>query len=137
MNSGAKVVVIGLDGATWSLLGPWTAGGQLPALQGLMQTGIYADLLSTLPYYTLPAWTTMTTGVNPGKHGIFDTFINERDGRRLVSSKDRKAKTLFQILSENGKTSVSVNIPGTFPPDKINGAAVSGVMTTSFFNNLV
>lgn len=125
-----KVVVIGLDGATWDLLRPWATSGELPNIKRLMDNGVYADLLSTTPPVTLPAWTSMITGVNPGKHGIYDLFLSSEKGNKLISSRDRKVKTLFELLSDNDMTSVAVSIPGTFPPDKIKGAMVSGKLTT-------
>ena len=130
MSKKPKVLLIGLDGATWDLLKPWTREGELPAIRRLMETGVYSNLVSTIPSYTMPAWTSMITGVNPGKHGIYDLYTSSEMQRRITSSRDRKVPSIFQILSEYGRTSVAVNIPGTFPPDRIKGAMVSGLMTT-------
>jgi len=123
-------LVVGLDGATWDLLGPWIEAGELPTIKRLMQAGIHSTLLSTVPSYTLPAWTSLITGVNPGKHNVYDIFVSDRGTRRLVTSRDRQTKSIFEILTDYGKMSVAVNIPGTFPPDRIKGAMISGTLTT-------
>ena len=130
MSENPKVIVIGLDGATWDLIKPWAEEGKLPTLKGLICNGAYATLKSTVPSYTLPAWTSLITGVNLGKHRIYDLFVENKGNLKLVSSKDRKAKSIFEILSGYNKTSLAVNIPGTFPPDRIKGAMISGTLTT-------
>jgi predicted AlkP superfamily phosphohydrolase/phosphomutase len=63
-----KVLVIGLDGATFDLLTPWMEQGELPRLRALRDGGISGELLSVIPPLSPPAWTTAATGVNPGKH---------------------------------------------------------------------
>ncbi|MDQ3248255.1 MAG: alkaline phosphatase family protein, partial [Chloroflexota bacterium] len=44
-----KVLVIGLDGATFDLIKPWAAAGLLPTLQKLMTSGAHGSLRSTVP----------------------------------------------------------------------------------------
>ena len=66
-----KVLVIGLDGATWQLFRPWASAGRLPRLAALMQRGTWGPLRSTIPPLTLPAWSSLMTGRNPGGHGIY------------------------------------------------------------------
>ena len=67
----AKVLIIGLDGATWRVLEPWARAGRLPHLAALMARGTWGTLRSTVPALTLPAWSSLTTGRNPGAHGVF------------------------------------------------------------------
>ncbi|MBV9732507.1 MAG: alkaline phosphatase family protein, partial [Verrucomicrobia bacterium] len=64
-----KILIIGLDSATWDLLGPWSAGGLLPNLSRLVSSGVSGGLESAIPPLTPPAWTSFMTGKNPGKHG--------------------------------------------------------------------
>ena len=52
----ARVLIIGLDGATFDLIRPWAAQGKLPHLQNLMEGGTWAPLESTRPPMTSPAW---------------------------------------------------------------------------------
>ena len=72
MSSGQspKVLVIGLDGATLDLIGPWADDGKLPHISRLMREGVSGELRSTVPPVTGPAWTSFMTGKGPGKHGI-------------------------------------------------------------------
>ena len=65
-------VVLGLDGATLDLVESWAADGTLPNLARLLRQGAYGRLASTTPAATFPSWTTFMTGVNPGRHGVFD-----------------------------------------------------------------
>ena len=131
MESETKVVVIGLDGGTLDLMIPWIEEGKLPAFSKIKQKGSYGKLRSTTPYYSAPAWVSMVTGVQPGKHGIYDFFRTDTPKKRIVNSQYRKAPALWKMLTENGKQSIIVNVPGTFPPEKIDGVMITGLLTPS------
>lgn len=124
-----RVMVIGLDGATWDLITPWARQGKLPNLAQLMAHGAYGPLASTIPPISAPAWTSFMTGVNPGGHGIyhFQEHIPNSYQARLVSGADVKAPTIWHILSEAGKTSIAINVAMTFPPERVNGIVIAGV----------
>jgi len=95
-----------------------------------MSNGVYANLLSTIPYATVPAWPSFITGVNPGKHGVFDFFVPEQGGkRRIVQSGDIAVKPFWEILSHYGKRCIIMNVPCTYPPRPINGVIISGMLT--------
>jgi predicted AlkP superfamily phosphohydrolase/phosphomutase len=125
-----KVLIIGLDGATWDLLERWAKQGKLPNLKKMMKKGSYGNLESTIPHITPPAWTSMTTGRNPGKHGIFDfMYLKNVDGKKnlyLYNSKSKKTKEIWDYLP--GK-SIVVNVPVTYPPRSLNGIMVTGMYT--------
>jgi len=126
-----RFVLLGLDGAEPSLVEKWMDQGFLPNLSRLRQGGCYMPLASTTPPASFPAWTTCVTGVNPGRHGIFDfTEITSADGAkpalRFVNSTFRKAQALWNILSDAGKRVCVLGVPGTYPPEKVNGCMVSG-----------
>jgi len=125
-----RVLVIGLDGGTFDIIKPLTASGKLPTIGKLMRNGVYADLISTIPPVTSPAWPSFMTGKNPGKHGIFD-FVGKGRGYSKVikNAKDIRAKTLWRLLSDTGKTCIVVNVPVTYPPERIRGCVVSGMLT--------
>src|SRR6516162_10734134 len=123
-----RVFVIGWDGATFDLIRPWVKEGKLPTIAKLMEEGVYGNLRSTLPPMTFPAWTSFMTGKNPGKHGIFD-FTRPRAGTyelEFVNGGKRQGKTFWQILSDAGREVVSISLPCTFPPNKVNGVMISG-----------
>ena len=70
-----KVAVIGLDGATFDVMQPWLAAGELPHIAALMARGVSGPLETVTPPITGPAWTSFATGVNPGKHSFYDFVI--------------------------------------------------------------
>jgi len=125
-----RVLVIGLDGGTFDIIKPLVARGKLPTIGKLMRNGVYADLISTIPPISSPAWPSFMTGKNPGKHGVFD-FVGRGKGYSKVikNARDIKAKTLWRLLSDAGKTCIVVNVPVTYPPEKIKGCIVSGMLT--------
>jgi len=125
-----RVLVIGLDGATFDIIKPLVAHGKLPTIGRLMKNGVYADLISTIPPVTSPAWPSFMTGKNPGKHGVFD-FVGRGKGytKTIKNARDIKAETLWRMLSDAGKTCIVVNVPVTYPPEKIRGCIVSGMLT--------
>ncbi|MGQ9595453.1 MAG: alkaline phosphatase family protein, partial [Anaerolineae bacterium] len=68
---GQRLLVVGLDGATFDLIRPWAREGKLPTLARLLEEGVCAPLRSVPNMNSAPAWSTFATGLNPGKHGIF------------------------------------------------------------------
>lgn len=131
MARGPKVLVIGLDGGTLDLLGPWMREGLLPNLSMFQQEGVVGRLRSTIPPVTAPAWVSFQTGVNPGKHGLFD-FTQYQPGSyetRFINSTDINVPTIWQIASQHGKKVAVINVPVTYPPQPLNGVMVAGMLT--------
>ncbi len=128
-----KVIVVGLDGATFDLIRPWAAQGYLPVLRRIMDEGAHGELRSTTPPMTAPAWTSFATGCNPGKHRLYDWIAREPDSYRFtpVTALDGTAPTIYGMLSEQGRRVVALNIPMTYPPVPVNGVMVSGMPTPS------
>jgi len=128
-----RVLVLGLDGAPWSLLDPWLDAGKLPNLAALIAGGVRGDLRSTVPYVTAPAWVSCVTGANPGKHGVQD-FAMQRSGDYgidVVNSTWVRARPLWALLGDQGKRVGMVNVPITYPPQPVNGAMVTCMLTPS------
>ncbi len=126
-----KVAVIGLDGATMKLVEPLTEKGKLPVMGELMKTGSFGTLKSTIPYHSAPGWVSAVTGKNPGKHGIYQFAKFSQGQVRLASSIDVKSDTVWDLLSKANKRSIVVNVPMSYPPRKINGVLVSGMLAPS------
>ena len=128
-----RVLVIGLDGATFDLIKPWAAEGHLPTLRRLLKGGAHGPLRSTIPPMTAPAWTSFATGVNPGQHRLFDWIARRPDSYRFspVTAADGTAPTLFSLLSQAGRRVCSLNVPMTYPPSPVNGVMVSGIPAPS------
>ena len=114
----SRVVVIGWDGATWSLLDRLMADGKLPNLSALSGRSVHSTMVSAHPPVTAPAWVSMATGVNPGRHGCFD--FNKTDGElatlRPLQAWDIAEKTFYEVLEERGRRVVLINLPVTYPP---------------------
>jgi predicted AlkP superfamily phosphohydrolase/phosphomutase len=128
-----KVCVIGLDGGTFSVLDKWMESGDMPHLAGLQARGAQAELISTMPPVTGPAWTSMTTGVNPGQHGIYDFVKWGPDGvsSRLVQSGDCTAPRLWDIIGQQDRGVGVFGVPLTYPARPVNGFLVTGFLTPS------
>jgi len=126
-----QVIVIGIDSATFSLMGPWMQAGELPTLARLMKEGVHGPLTSTTPPVSPPAWTSFMTGKNPGKHGIFGFFepVPSSYTVRHTNGGSRRAKTIWKILSESGKRVGIINVPMTFPPEEVAGYLIAGMDT--------
>jgi predicted AlkP superfamily phosphohydrolase/phosphomutase len=128
-----RLLIVGLDAATFDLICPWVAEGKLPNIAALMKNGGWGRLASILPPITPPAWTSFMTGKNPGKHGIFH-FLGGRPGTYKLSylnAASRRAKTIWRMLSDSGYTVGTMNIPFTYPPEHLNGFQISGMDTPS------
>jgi len=132
-DASTRVMVIGLDGATMDLIEPWAKEGSLPNLGRLMKSGVSGRLASTIPPFTPIAWTSMTTGVNAGKHGVFDFFrtFHEEGERSFVTSQERRAEPIWSMLSRKGKKVCVMGVPITNPPDPVNGIMLSCSVDTA------
>ncbi len=124
-----KVFMIGIDGATFKIITPMINYRRLPHLYRLIANGSYGRLLSTIPPLSPVAWTSLSTGVNPGKHRILDFLKRKPDSYEveICNASSRKAKPIWQLLSLSGKKVGVINIPMTYPPDPIDGFIISGM----------
>lgn len=124
-----KLVVIGLDGATFDLLEPMMEAGELPTLSRLAKDGATGRLESVRPPISCPAWFCYGTGKEPGKLGIYG-WRNFDPATRTDRFNDYKALEEPEIWDHMGKagyTSAVINIPTHFPPKAIDGYMVSGM----------
>ena len=133
MKKVPKVVVIGLDAATWTVIRPCMAEGKMPNLAKLMKAGVSGTLESILPPITPPAWTSFMTGKNPGKHGIFHFVETEHGGYAMnyANATSRRSPTVWKLLNNAGYSVGTMNIPFTYPPEPLNGFQISGMDTPS------
>jgi predicted AlkP superfamily phosphohydrolase/phosphomutase len=125
-----RVLLIGLDGATFSILDSLMAEGVMPCLKALIASGTRSELASVIPPLTPPAWTSLMTGRSPGNHGIFDflRFEFRPGGRqlRVLDSNDVACETIWSILGRHGLKTTVLNFPMTFPARGIHGNVVPG-----------
>lgn len=125
-----KVMLLGLDGMTLSVVKPYIEAGLLPNFKRIMDEGSFGVLRSTIPPVSGPAWVSLACGKNPGKHGIFE--FRKRDGYKtklVTKNTSPYAEPIWKILSRNKKNVAVINVPFTYPPDKVNGIMISGLMT--------
>lgn len=128
-TSQPRVCIIGLDGATLDLVKPWVEAGKLPTFKRFLTDGAHGELTSTVPPVTAPSWTSLMTGKNPGKHGLYHFVEPQPDSYELryTNARSRLAKTVWQILSESGVSVGVVNVPMTYPPEPVQGYMISGL----------
>jgi len=116
-----KICVMGLDGVNRQVL------DMINLKSGMNK--FYSDMISTIPPYTPPAWTSIVTGVNPGKHGIFG-FYNVKNGQiSLANSFNVKHLRLFEIADLGKLKSIVVNVPMSYPFEGIQSLKNTTIVT--------
>lgn len=131
-----RVLLIGLDGATFTILDPLMADGVMPFLRKFTAAGARGELMSTPNPLTPPAFTSLMTGRSPGHHGVYD-FIRawERDGSlyfTLVNGRDVHCETIWSIASRGDRSITSLNFIAMYPPRPVNGYIVPGFVTSRY-----
>ncbi|MEJ2745789.1 MAG: alkaline phosphatase family protein, partial [bacterium] len=150
-----RLIIVGLDGLDPELAVAYMDDGKLPNLSALRKDGCFSPLRTTNPPISPVAWSSFMTGVNPGKHNIFDFLARNAKtytpslssaeisetvrsvglGRwRLPMGKPRikmlrKSVPFWKILGEHDVPSIILKVPITFPPEKFNGLLLSGLCT--------
>ncbi|MDJ1434181.1 alkaline phosphatase family protein [Halostagnicola sp. A-GB9-2] len=121
-------IVIGLDGANWTLLDEWIEDGELPNLGQLIESGVGGRSRSCLPPLTVPNWKCYSTGKNPGKLDVFRFDKIDTEAREHVfhDATDFKSAELWDYLNQEGYTAGVINKPSTYPPKSIDGFVVAG-----------
>jgi predicted AlkP superfamily phosphohydrolase/phosphomutase len=148
-----RVFVIGFDGMDPTLARRFMDEGKMPNLKQLAEEGTFARLASTQPSESPTAWSSFATGVNPGKHSIYDFLIRDLQtylpDSNMIPSKSRvPARFLFgffpvspaRMVSPRGGTSFWVTasasgvrstvltVPMTFPPEEMaHGEMLGGL----------
>jgi hypothetical protein len=123
-----KTLLIGLDAACWDYLDPLLQADRLPALRKIIDAGNGGILKSTLPAMTPTAWSTLITGKNPGKHGVFEMMWRKPGGYDFVptSAGSRQGTPFWKYLNDAGIRVGLVNIPFTHPPTPVDGFMLCG-----------
>ena len=126
-----RVMVIGLDCAAPELIfDHWL--DDLPNLKSLYENGLHGELRSCDPPITVPAWSVMMSSKSPGRLGVYG-FRNRADHSydrySIANSLAIKEDRLWEILSQNGKRSIVIGVPGTYPPKPLNGTMVTDFLT--------
>jgi predicted AlkP superfamily phosphohydrolase/phosphomutase len=124
-----RLTIIGLDAVTPTVVEAMLDAGELPNLARIFSAGSRGVLRSTLHPLTPQAWTTMVTGVNAGRHGVWDFTERDESGYhlRIVNGGRRRAPALWDFLDTRGVRSGILNIPFTAPAPALSGFAVAGL----------
>ena len=148
-----RFISVGLDGQDPLLTERLMAEGKLPNLKRLAEQGCYHRIRTTYPSMTPVAWSSYSTGVNPGKHNIFDFLDRDRKtylpvlSSAEIGSVDRflrlgkwkiplrrpeirllrKSRPFWSILGDYRIWSTVLRMPITFPPDRFYGAELSAM----------
>lgn len=128
-----RVMVIGLDCAAPELVFERWAD-ELPNLSRLRARGVYGELESIIPAITVPAWSCMLSGRDPGTLGVYG-FRNRQDhgygGLATADARAVQVDRVWDVLSAAGKTSVVLGVPQTYPPRPVRGQMVGCFLTPS------
>ena len=122
MSIRRRVLILGIDGASWKIIDKVFEWGGMPYLKHLVKSGKVrkGPLHSTMPPMTPPAWTSLATGVNPGKHGVygFHRIYKRKEGfeSHLMKSHDVEYPRIHEMVSLLKVPSVAINLPVTYPP---------------------
>ena len=123
----SRVLVVMLAEATFDLIMPLAKAGKLPTFSRLMATGGSGTLQSQMPMVTPQMCGTIVTGRSPGQHGLMDFYQRGNDGKfKETDGSALKAPPVWRILSDAGVRCGILNVPFTFPPEKINGFLIAG-----------
>ena len=119
MTLNRKAIILGLDGATWTLLRPWIDQGQLPHLARLVHEGASGPLTTTIPPVSASAWVSLATGCNPGKHGAFDFVFPQPGGYDIgvINVNVRGVPPFWKTVEEAGGQVGLMSLPITYPPN--------------------
>jgi predicted AlkP superfamily phosphohydrolase/phosphomutase len=133
MTDRRRLVMIGLDSADPLLMFQRFAD-EMPVLTRLRADAAWGSLHSVIPPITVPAWACMMSGRTPGELGIYG-FRNRRaydySSLGFATSQDIKVPRIWDLLSANGRSSVVLGVPGTYPPTPLTGCMVSCFLAPS------
>ena len=124
-----KILMIGLDGATYDIISPLINEGWMPNLAKLMTKGAYGPMLSTVPPISGPAWLSLATGLRPKTTSAYDFLYRKGKSYKLqhVSPSDYFGRSIWDFLSKGGRRVGILNYPMGGPPYEINGFMTSGL----------
>lgn len=128
-----RVVALGLDGLSFSLLQKLAAQGIMPHYQALMRSRPAMQMDSVIPTVSSVAWSSFATAKNPGKFGVFGfTELTRAMELHLPDSRDLKSPTIWEILARHGRRVKALSVPLTHPPRSIpDGMLVSCFLANS------
>ena len=128
-SKATRTVIIGLDGVPYQLMDNLSDRDVMPNFKDLKKEGVFKPMKSSLPEVSAVSWASIITGKNPGEHGVygFTDMFNKSYTISFHSSSKIKAPTFWQI--DETKKYVVINLPATYPAQKINGVLITGFVS--------
>jgi predicted AlkP superfamily phosphohydrolase/phosphomutase len=148
-----RVFVMGFDGMDPTLAKRYMDEGKLPNLKKLADSGTFATLGSTQPSESPTAWSSFATGVNPGKHNIYDFLIRDFETylpdlamvkreppeflwgliptKRPKLTSTRGGTSFWVHAGNDGVKSIVLTVPVTFPPEEVHHGDLLGGLPLS------
>jgi len=122
-----KVVLLGLDGASWNIMRPMLERGALPNLAAAIERGVSGSMASEHPCLSIVLWTSVVTGKTPEEHGIRDwSYIDPETGEKgLMDSTRRRVPALWNIANAARLDAGFANWWATWPAESVDGFIVS------------
>jgi predicted AlkP superfamily phosphohydrolase/phosphomutase/tetratricopeptide (TPR) repeat protein len=122
-----KLLLVGWDGADWSVINPLLDEGKMPNLAGMIEAGVMGDISTLYPALSPMIWTSIATGKRPYKHGIhgFTEPAPNGAGVQPVSNLSRKTRAVWNMLQLEGLKSNVVGWWPSHPAEPISGVMVS------------
>jgi hypothetical protein len=122
-----RLVLLGIDGATWKVIGPLLERGALPHFARLEREGACMRRFETLESTDSPVvWTTVATGRDVDDHGIRGFKQTLPDGEVIpVSSNSRRAVAIWEVASRHGTSVGVVNWWASWPAEEVQGYVIS------------
>ena len=100
-------------------------------MEQLIAQGVVGSLETLEPTHSPIIWTSIATGKTPDEHGI-EGFVYRDEGKvRPYTSRQRRVKAFWNILSDRGLTVHTVGWWTTYPAEKVQGTLVSQVNTVA------
>ena len=126
-----KSVIVGLDGVPYTLLKDFRNRGRIPNMSTIFEKGYFGQMSVCIPEISSVSWSSFMTGMQSGDHGIFGFMDLEEDTYKMYfpNFRNLKAPTLWDGLAGQGKKTVVINMPATYPAREINGALISGFVS--------
>lgn len=121
-----KVVLVGIDGADWSVIEPLLEAGELPVFEKMRREGAHGVLHASGPLLSPPIWTTIATGKPLAEHGIDGFFYEAESGEEvLVDSSRRRVSALWNWMTPLRKTVGFAGWWASWPAEEVNGWVLS------------
>jgi tetratricopeptide (TPR) repeat protein len=124
--------LVGWDAADWKIISPLIENGEMPVLARFLEEGVMADIITLEPIQSPMLWNSIGTGKRADVHQILGfTEVSASGAVRPVASTSRRAKAIWNILSQQGLRTNVVGWFGSHPAEPIRGACVSDAYVRS------